>query len=555
MKRFVAFVAIAAMALVLVAMPALAITGVSGSATTDNTILRVQVGSTIVKLGSDLAQSLNTTKLQALGKFITGSVGDATLAGGAERTATNAGNSGSKNIGTGTKSIAGLASINVTSGKISTAVASSKVNSSVDYVLGSVNALSGFTSLGTTNSATDSSVGTTSSIVSRDVSIGAVNVFDLRSLLDQLGVDPLAMACAAIEDTGATLGVDTSAACATLGSVTAAIGAGSGEVDTTETVIGTLETALGVICPAAELIQPGVCGPITTQIDSLQSDIDAFQADPATACAAFGEAVQAIADSVGTVITTLNGLSGGVLGDLTALISPVTSQASALDTALATVTSTCNTLLGIVDDLLDTPLLSLNLIKVTMDLAAKSNPAAAATGTIGALKVGNLTVVDANDLVALGAQLNAAIDTVETTLGGVMDATGLGLAHPALDLLKVTTSKGKNSSGSYFANAAMTVAHLAVPSTVVNLPVTNPLDALSGLGGFAPAAVHLSAVTTPAVAVDAGVFSGAAAFKAAPNNNPGGLASTGVGDSALMFAGMLTLIGAGLIRRTMTRFN
>jgi hypothetical protein len=345
--------------------------------------------------------------------------------------------------------------------------------------------------------------------------------------------------------------VDTSAACATLTSVTSAIGVGSGEVDATETVINTLDTALGLLCVPAEIIQPGICGTVTSQIDSVQSDIDAFQADPSTACAAFNDAVETISDAVGTVVTTLSGLSGGALGDLTALISPVTSQLGALDSALATVNSTCNTLLGIVDGLLDTSLLSLDLIKVTMDLAAKVNPAAAATGTIGALKVGNLTVVDANDLIALGGQLNSAIDTVESTLGTVMDATGLGLAHPSLDLLKVTTSKGKTSAGSYFAKAAMTVAHLGVPSTVVNLPASNPLDVLGGLGSFAPAAVHLAAVSTPAVAVDAGVFSGAAAFKGSPSNNPGGtLATTGVSDSGLVFAGMLTLIGAAFLRRT-----
>jgi hypothetical protein len=179
-----------------------------------------------------------------------------------------------------------------------------------------------------------------------------------------------------------------------------------------------------------------------------------------------------------------------------------------------------------------------------MDLAAKSTPSAIAKGTIGALKVGNITVVDANDLVALGGQLNAAIDTVESTLGDVFAATGLGLHAPTLDLLKVTTSKGKNAAGSYFAKAAMNVAHLGVPSAVVNLPASLPLGALGGLGSFAPAAVHVAAVTTPAVFVDAGIFSGSATYKSGAV-----LPVTGVADSGLVFAGMLFLIGAGLIRR------
>jgi hypothetical protein len=552
MKRFVAFVAIAAMALVVVAMPAFAISGVSGSASSDNTILRVQVGSTIVKIGADSADSLNTSTLKAVGRFISGSIGPVSIGSPVEKTATKTSDSGSKPIPNGvTKNIPGLASVTLQGGTVAAAVASTKVSSAVDFALGNVNALSGLANIGTTNSATDSIVGTQSSVMSRDVSIGDVSVLSLRDLLDQLGVDPLAMACSAIEDTGATLGVDTSAACSTLASVTSALPAGLGSIDDTETVLATLETALGLICvgPLAT-----ACDTVLPEIDSLQAEIDAIQADPGTTCDVVDQQLATVSGGLDTVIATLNVLNGagGLLdGLLDSAIAPVTSQATALDTATSTLDTACNTLLGIVDDLLDTSLLSLDLIKVSMDLAAKVNPAAAATGTIGALKVGNLTVVDANDLVALGGQLNAAIDTVESTLGTVMDATGLGLSHPSIDLLKVSTSKGKNAAGSYFANAAMTVAHVGIPSTVVNLPATNPLDALSGLGSFAPAAVHLAAVSTPAVAVDAGVFSGAAAFKAAPKNNPGGtLATTGVSDSALVLAGMLTLIGAAFLRRT-----
>jgi hypothetical protein len=541
MKRYVAFVAIAAVALVLVAMPAFAITGVNGTATTENTILKVKVGNTIVKLGQDLAESLNTSTLKATAEFLTGSVGDAQILGGAKRSATNKSTSGSQTIGTGTKSIAGLASINLTSGKISTSVANSKVNSAVDFVIGSVDALAGFTHIGTTSSGTDSSVGVNSSVVSRDISIGKVSVLNLRDLLDQLGVDPLAMACGAIASTGAELGVDTSAACATLTSVTDQITSVTGEIGSTEAALGVLELALAPLCAAAPAT---TCDTVTSQIDALQADIDNFQADPATACATMDDAIGTISGAADTVVTTLNGLSGGALPDLTAILAPVTSQLGGLDTAVATMDSTCNQLLGIVDDLLDTSLLSLDLIKVSMDLAAKSSPSAIAKGTIGALKVGNVTVVDANDLVALGGQLNAAIDTVESTLSTVFGATGLGLGAPSLDLLKVTTSKGKSAAGSYFAKAAMNVAHLAVPSSVVNLPASLPLDVLGGLGSFAPAAVHIAAVTTPAVSVDAGVFSGSATFKAGAI-----LPVTGVADSGLVFAGMLCLIGAGLMRR------
>ncbi|MFY9587283.1 MAG: LPXTG cell wall anchor domain-containing protein [Actinomycetota bacterium] len=550
MRKMVGFISVVVLALVLVASPGYAIAGVTGQANSDNTILKVQVGNTVVKLGTDLADSFNTSILKSTGQFITGTIGAATLSGGASRTATNASQSGSKNIGTGTKSVAGLANLTISSGKIANAISATKVSSAVDFALANINALAGFTNIGTTNSSTDSVVGKSSSVVSRDVSIGDVDVLDLGTLLDQLGVNPLAMACAAIEDVGATLGVDTSAACATLSSVTSAIGVGSGEIDALETVTGTLSTALNLLCTPVELVTPGYCDSAQTQIASVLSTIDSFQADPATACSAFDDAIATITGAADTVVTTLNGLSGGALGDLTALIAPVTSQLDAVDTALATVNSTCSTLLGIVEGLLDTPLLSLDLVSVGMDLVADTSPTSAVNAAIGALKVGNLTVVDANDLIALGSQLNAAIDTVESTLGGVLSATGLDLPMPVLDLLKVTKSAGK-SNGLYFAKGALSVAHIGLPSAVVDLPATLPLDVLGGLGGFAPLAVQAAAVTTPAVAVDAGVFSGEATYAAAPGANPGGdqLPNTGVADSGLAFIGMLTLIGAGFLRR------
>jgi len=541
MKKFVAFVAIAAMALVLVAMPAFAITGVSGTASNSNTILRVKIGSTVVKLAQDLADAVNTSTLKATAQFLTGSVGDAQLLGGAKRTATNSSTSGSQKIGTGTKSIAGLASLKVTDGNIDTNVASQKVNSAVDFTIGAVDALAGFTHIGTSTSSTDSSVGVSSSTVSRDVSIGKVSVLNLRDLLDQLGVDPLAMACAAVQTTGAALGVDTSAACSTLTSVNNQITSVTGSVDTTETALGVLNTALAPLCALAPA---GTCTTVDSQIASLQSDIDNFQADPATACATIDDALATITSAGDTVLATLNGLSGGALPDLSAILAPFSSQLTSVGTAVTTLDSVCNTLLGIVDSLLDTSLLSLDLINVKMDLTAKSSPTAIAKGTIGSLKVGNVTVVDANDLVALGSQLNSAIDTVESTLGTVFGDTGLGLHAPVLDLLKTTTSKGRNANGTYFANAAMTVAHLGIPSAVINLPSSLPLGALGGLGSFAPAAVHVAAVTTPAVFVDAGVFSGAATHKAGAV-----LPTTGVEDTGLVFLGLMTLIGAGFIRR------
>jgi hypothetical protein len=557
MKRYVCFVAIAAVALVIVAIPAFAISGVNGDATNSNTILRVKIENTIVKLASDVAESLNTTTLKATSSFLSGQVGDFPIPGGKTKTATKASESGSDTLPAGvTKTVPGLASIKLQGGKVAANITNTKVSSAVDFAVGQVNALAGFTTIGTTSSSTDSSVGVNSSTVSRDVSIGDVNVLNLRDLLDQFGVDPLEMACDAIEATGHELGQDavTGTACSQLDDITApvtgAIPVGLGEIDDTETVLGALSTALGLICvgPLAT-----ACDTVTPLISTATSDIDAIQADPGATCAIVDEQLATVTSDVEAVLAelnVLNGVGGALDGLLGGVLAPVSSQVDALGTATDALDTACNTLAGVIDDLLDTSLLSLDLIKVTMDLAAKTTPAAVATGTIGSLKVGNLTVVDANDLVALGGQLNAAIDTVESTLGDVFAATGLGLHAPVLDLLKVTTSKGKNAAGSYFANAAMTVAHVGIPSATLNLPASLPLGALSGIGSFAPASVRLAAINTPAVFVDAGVFSGSATYKAGSV-----LPVTGVSDSGLIFAGLLTLIGAGMVRRLTTIFN
>ena len=553
MKRLVAFAAVLAVALVLIATPGFAVAGVTGVATTDNTILSAKVGNTLAKLGVDLADVLNGSTIKATSRLITGQVAGLQLPGGLTRTATRSSESGSDSAGTGTKSIAGLASLNITGGSIATTVSSTRVASAVDFAAGALNALGGFTNIATMNSHTNASVDSDSSAVERLVTIGDVDILDLRTLLDQLGIDPLAIACGAVSSVGSALGVDTSAACSALDAVDVPGGGeipdALGTIDSTETVMGTLETLLAPLCALAPA---GTCTTITSQIAGLQSQIDGFQASPPDVCATVSDALNTVSGQLDTIISTLGVLNvDGLLGSLDAIIAPVVGQVGGVDSAQSQLDAACNTLLGIVDGILDTPLLFLDGIQVGMDLKADSTPTSSATGSIGALKVGNLTVVSADDLVALGAQLQSAIDTVKGQLGTVFSALGLsGLPSPAVNLLKVTTDKGKLANGTYFAKAAMTAASVYIPSAVVDLPATLPLDVLSGLGGFAPAAVSVAAVTTPTVSVQAGVFSGQATYKAGAVLPVTGLSTTG-----LILTGILSLAGATVLRRVVKTFN
>ena len=98
----------------------------------------------------------------------------------------------------------------------------------------------------------------------------------------------------------------------------------------------------------------------------------------------------------------------------------------------------------------------------------------------------------------------------------------------------------------------MRALHLGILSAVDDVPAALPLDVLSGFGGFGLASFKAAAVTTPAISVDAGVFTGTAEFKAASasgSDDGGTLPNTGVAGAGLAISGLVTLAGARIIRR------
>ena len=552
MKRFVGFAAVLTVALVLTATPGFAVSGVTGTATTDNTVLSVAVGNTGVRLGIDLADVLNGSATRSTSKLITGKVGSFTIPGGQSRTATKSSESGKETIQPGTQPIQGIGSVTLAGGFIQSTVSDTQLTSVVDYAAGAANVLGGLVNVATMDSSTNASVDRASSSVERLLTIGDVNVGDLGSLLDNLGINPLAVACDALESTGTALGVGAQVedACDQLAAVDTDIAGGLGEIDGVETVVGTLETLLAPVCA---LLPAGTCDTVTSQIDDLQLDIDAIQTDAPDACATALDALDDVSGQLDGILVSLGVVDA--LGDIDALIAPVTAAAGDVDSARDTLAGACDTLLGTVEGLLDTPVLSLDGIQVAMNLVADKSPTSSVTGTVGALKVGNITVADADDLVALGAQLQEAIDSVNEQLATVFGALGLsGLPIPELDLLKVTSTKGKKADGTYFANGTMRALHLAIPSAVVDVPVELPLDVLTGFGDFGIASFRAAAVSTPAVTVDAGVFTGDATFKAAAApaggvSDPDTLPNTGVAGGGLAIAGLVTLAGARVLRR------
>jgi hypothetical protein len=558
MKKFVGLVAVLTVALAVVAAPGYAVTGVTGRATADTTILKATVGSTVVKIASDLADSLNSSSIRSLSRFATGYVGSTSLPGAQESVSTKSSENGKKSIGTGTKQIAGLASLNVTSGDIESNVVNSAVTSTVKFGVAQLNALAGFANLAAATSTTKSVVGANSAEATRTINIGSIEVLDLRTLLDQLGIDPLALACGAIEGVGGELavtGVDPSIACETLSSVTTEITQGNASLASTETAVGLVETALGIVCALAPA---GTCDPVIAQINALQAMIDGAQAPNAVpdVCGTLSEALATATGQLNGVLTTLDELTGGVLGDLSGLIGSLTSSLGGLTSATSQLDAVCDDLLGIVDGVLDTPLLSVAGIDLTMDLKAKQSPSSAISGTIGSLKVGNVEILTGSDLEDIAATLQSTINTVNAQLSDVFTLTGLaGLPVPSIKLLEKSKSEGK-SGKDFFAKAAMTAVSVAIGSASVDVPAALPLDVLDGLGGFTGAAVKVSAVTTPAVSVQAGVFTGNTTWRAgstANNSGGGALPTTGVATAGLALSGLLSLAGAGTIRRFIKR--
>ncbi len=144
MKRIVGFAAVLMVALVLIATPGFAISGVTGTASTDNTIVAVAVGNTASPARYRPGRrSQRARSVKSIASLITGKIGSTTLPGGQSRTATSASTSGKETITPGTQSIPGLGNLTVAGGFIQSTVSASKVSSVVDFAAGAVDVLGG----------------------------------------------------------------------------------------------------------------------------------------------------------------------------------------------------------------------------------------------------------------------------------------------------------------------------------------------------------------------------------------------------------------------------
>jgi hypothetical protein len=183
--------------------------------------------------------------------------------------------------------------------------------------------------------------------------------------------------------------------------------------------------------------------------------------------------------------------------------------------------------------------------------AAVGKPSATVSGTLAALKVGNLMPVGTT-LSLTQTDLNDKVAAVRTKVTDVLDSLGIGLAVPDLQLMKTTAAKGRRSDGTWYANASLTALYFRLPSATVEVPTENPLGVLEGSGlspvkpAKAPGAPR-APVTTPAITINAAKFTGAATFL--PDES-GLLPVTGIADGPVgVVMAMLLLTGAAMLRR------
>ena len=98
-------------------------------------------------VGIDTLSSVWGTTRTASSELTIGKAGTTVIPGGAKRTATNKATSGSDKLGTGTKTVSGLASLTVVGGSVSANVTSTDVLAGADLQLGSLDLLTGVATL------------------------------------------------------------------------------------------------------------------------------------------------------------------------------------------------------------------------------------------------------------------------------------------------------------------------------------------------------------------------------------------------------------------------
>lgn len=552
--------------------PVAAAAGPSGSATAENVVAGLTFGSQAPKIGVDRATSIwgSSPSAEAHMDFLT--AGTTTLGGGSRMASTQS-ESGSDVLGTGSKTIDGLASATVTSATVEALIEAARAHSAAVVTMADLSLLDGLVTAATAQTATESTVGTTVAEVSRTLTLGDVRVLSIRKLLELLGVEPTSLTCSGLEAAGAELGVDTADACVSYANGETALDAAQAALDALGiTLAADLGIAESTIAGLTVITQPlldlaatygvdlgGILGTLlggagrNALISEIEARLSAVDAGSSRAAAGTCAEVEgAVADVVGAVPA------------LGATLTPL--RIAVIDA--------CAILQSLLDDVLDVSLLGLTAMTVGLNATAEPDaPNAEGTGTIGAVTIGNRAVTVAG-ITSLGGALQAAIATAQAEAADALTALGLGsFPEPTIEILGVDTSAGRDQAKTWFASVTVTGLHVSIPPVPISLPSGASLAGV--LGAPAPSVTapagsrHTAAApvaTTPNIVLDVAVFTGDARYNAAgpvnpiPNPGPGAgtggrpLASTGAGGLQWLAAGLVAMV-AGATMHAAQRFR
>lgn len=586
---------VAAVAAVVLVMVVPSIAGAAASSTSSaesaDSLIAVDLGGDSVSLVTD-SISIDRNGSRIARAALTLLSANGTDVGEFELEADETSDNDSEGAATEETEVTGLVALEPSEGEISVEVLASRVTSTVIGTLGAADVLEGLVSVdgGTVQATTHGDAD--DARAERSLTIDSIEMLELGALLDALGVDPLSLACDAVEETGGLLGADTAGACEELaeaegaiGDVPSVFGAAAGhaqalldeiqaDADAVEAIADGLDCgvvdlacvtdALATIEEASDTYELGLLIPDPLDVladpdpaglleglaggalDGIQPYLDAATAgdgalDGAIAalgetCASVAEAASDAAEAIDELVGTFTGLDAfaGDVADLTSDGAAVGALASSLDAA-------CAALQGMLDALLDTTLLTLGGVDIEMSVIARENdPEATITGEIGSVMIGSTEPVEAPVDLSDGEELEG---TLAGALEAVTDALGIGLPAPELEFLALDTDAGE-LDGAWFAEASATGVRLGLPSATLEVPDEDPLGILDG--GFE---IDASVGPTPEIEVRAAAFDGSAEFS--PDATNGGtqretLPRTGTGDEPIAGIGALLLVMASL---------
>ena len=417
-------------------------------------------------------------------------------------------------------------------GKLTATLNQGVAASTLSTQISKLQAVGGLVGVDSLKSTLDSTTGATSSGASRGASVSDLEVLDLSSLLQGIGLP--------------------------LGQLTPA-------------QVAALVDSLGV---ASTLGLPTTTDTLAGTVTALNKAVDDLQATIATTPGATSD----ITDAIDTTTQTLLGTVAGVT-------VPLPSTTQTVSEAVATVNALIDELQALINDLLAKGLSALNdlsllrLEGVEVGVATKAvdtveGSVASVTGRIGKVKVG-LLELPGIDLVSTTDQVNAALATVNTTLGQVLGAVDPGLANlvkvSVLDkATSITQEGGYTKSRAGITAATATITPPADLAAIVSGIVAQTNDVTALLGSAVPQLDPVMTLLNTTLQASNGVLAGPAKVQiasvlsasdfrvaAAPvtPGAPGGgsptLPRTG-GPDLILFGGLLAVLALAIRRMTTT---